>query len=156
MVYADGLNAIPMCGDFKIGLRIPGHAIPPIHDAVVASVNRGLEHGVRNIALQRINKIAGATPGVAGRQYATAVLLQDTQADGFGRVENGPTSYRASNGEASVITEATSGAFAVPLREQSPRRDYDQSGEFSVPSPPALFLWSRSDNAGSGGSGSLR
>ena len=60
--------------NFKIGLRIPGHAIPPIYDAVVARVNCGLEHGVRNIALQQINKIAGATPSVAGWQYATAML----------------------------------------------------------------------------------
>jgi hypothetical protein len=83
--------------DFKIGPRIHSHAMLPIHDAILARVNRGLKHGVWNIALQRINKITGAAPGVALRQHSAAMLLQDTQADGFGGIENRPTGHGASN-----------------------------------------------------------
>src|SRR5208337_4814449 len=74
--------------DFKVDFRIPGHAIAPVHDAVIAGVNRGLEHRVRNVALQRVHKIAGAAPGVAGGQYSWAMLLQDSLANAFGSVEN--------------------------------------------------------------------
>jgi pyruvate/2-oxoacid:ferredoxin oxidoreductase beta subunit len=48
------------CRSLKVGFGIPGSAIAPVDDAVIARVNRGLNHGVRNVAPQRINKIACA------------------------------------------------------------------------------------------------
>jgi hypothetical protein len=85
-------------GNNEVGFGIPGSAIAPVDDAVIAPVNRGLNHGVRNVALQRINKIACAAPGVAVGQHASAVLLQDALANGFGSVENSSTGGGAANG----------------------------------------------------------
>jgi hypothetical protein len=47
MEYAIALNAIPMWvpGTSKSLCRIPGHAIAPVHNTVMAGVNGGLDHG---------------------------------------------------------------------------------------------------------------
>ena len=51
-----------------------------------------------NFAPQRINKIAGAAPGVAVRQHTIAMLLQDAQANGFRGMDNSAVRDRAANG----------------------------------------------------------
>ena len=85
-------------GNLEVGFGIPCSAIAPVDDAVIARVNRGLNHGVRNVAPQRIHKIAGAATGVAVGQHPSAVLLQDALANGFGSMENSLTGGGTANG----------------------------------------------------------
>ena len=71
------------------------------------------------------------------------MLLQDTQADGFGGVENSPTGYGALNRGGQGNNR---GNISGPLpchtpREQSLRRDYDRSGEFLSRLLLALFSY---------------
>src|SRR5690348_17756966 len=51
--------------NLKIDFRIPGYAIAPVHEAIVAGVDGGLQYRLWNSAPQRVDEIAGASAGVA-------------------------------------------------------------------------------------------
>src|SRR5271157_2719722 len=68
----------------EIVVCVSGHAVPPIYYAIVPRVDRSLQHRARYFATQRIEEIAGAATGVAGRQYSLSVLSQDLFANVLG------------------------------------------------------------------------
>ncbi len=82
----------------KINGLIASHTVAPIDDAIMASVDRGFHNRTRNLLAQRIDEVAGAAPGIAGRQNTFAVLGEDTQAHGFSSMEDGLVRHRAPEG----------------------------------------------------------
>src|ERR1700758_3729675 len=85
-------------GNFKVDFRILCHAIAPVNNAVMARINRGLEHGVRNVAPEAVHKTASAAPRIAAGQHSPTMLLEDSLANSFGGVQNRTVRYRAPKG----------------------------------------------------------
>jgi len=79
--------------NLKIIFFISGHAVPPINNSIVARINRGFHHGVRNITAKRIDEIACAAPRIAIGKNTAAVLLEDAQPDSVRRLENRLAGY---------------------------------------------------------------
>lgn len=75
-------------GNFKVDFRILRHAIAPVDNAVMARVNRGLEHRVRNVTPKAVNKAAGAATCIAIGQNSRTVLVEDSLANSFGGVQD--------------------------------------------------------------------
>ncbi len=73
-------------GNLDVFFRVHGHAIAPIDDAILARINRGLEHRVGNLAVKRTQKITGAASGIAIGQNALSVLLENAKTNSFGDV----------------------------------------------------------------------
>jgi len=84
--------------NFHVLFGVGGHAIPPVDDAILTRVNRGLEHRLRDFATKGTEKIARTASGVAVGEDSAAVLLKDPEADRFGSVENGSIRNGAANG----------------------------------------------------------
>src|SRR5450755_803465 len=84
--------------NFEINLGIHGHALAPVHNAVVARINSGFNHGRRNFPPQRVDKVAGAMPGIAIGQDALAMLLQDLLAYRIGGMNDRAAGSGAAKG----------------------------------------------------------
>jgi hypothetical protein len=85
-------------GDFKVVFSVAGHAVAPIDNPIIPSVDRGLRHTFGKSSVQGVNKIAGAPTRVTVGQDALSVLLQNAQADRLSRVQDGFTCDRAAKG----------------------------------------------------------
>lgn len=87
-----------MCsGDFEVHFGVARHTVAPVDDAVMARINRSLEHGGGDFASQGINKVASAASGVAVGQDILTVLLHDAQADGFSSMNDGVVGKSSAN-----------------------------------------------------------
>ena len=84
--------------NFHILFRIHGHAIAPIHYAVLARVNGGLNHRIGDLAAKGVYKIAGTASGVTIGQDSAAMLLEDLETNRFGGAEDCSIGNRATDG----------------------------------------------------------
>lgn len=82
-------------GNIEVVVRVPGHAVPPIDNTIIARVDRSFQHCVGYFATQRIEKIAGAATRVAGGQHALPVLGQNLFANVFSGAQNSAMRDRA-------------------------------------------------------------
>ncbi len=86
--------------DFHIFFWISGHAIAPIDNAILARINRGLEHGVRDLAAERSQKTARAASGITTGKHIATMFLKDLETDGIRSVEHCSIGHCASKGRA--------------------------------------------------------
>ena len=72
---------------FEIASFESREAKVPIHNAIITRVNRGLQHFIRNISTQRVEKVTRTPRRVAGGHHLRAMLPQDMAAHRVGRAQ---------------------------------------------------------------------
>lgn len=68
--------------NLKINVAIPGYTEGPVHDAISAGIDGGLQNGRRQITPQDVDKVAPAMTGIAVFENICCVLAVNPPADG--------------------------------------------------------------------------
>src|ERR1700756_2095574 len=74
--------------NFHVHFRVHGHAVAPVHETVMARIDRGLDHLFGNLASQGVQEIASTSSRIAVGQYSAAMLLENPEANCLGSGKN--------------------------------------------------------------------
>jgi len=79
----------------EVAFVIAGHAVSPVRNSVVTSVDGRFLHRSGQLATKGRKEIASTASGIAGGKDAGPVFLQNLPAHGFGRMQDGAMNNRA-------------------------------------------------------------